>query len=168
MTYKELLIEARRRAAGFSDSLTELGDPGTAMTSSAAFANAQSAQGLSAEHDRAAVAYRERLAEDTGQDVDELLDDSLADLAAAWEQAGPWTAALDDLTELTELLSTATHLEHEIRHPSVDIDPSDGTGIEDAIEATGVTDADFATAADADPDVEVPIERVVPDLGLEA
>lgn len=150
--YKKLLLDIRRRTAGFSDSLTQLGEPGTAMASAAAFASAQTAEGLSDQHQQAATAYRARLVEDTDLDIDE----NLADLAAAWEEAGPWTAALEDLAGLTEHLSVATHLEQELGvladEPEADI--NSGSAIDDAINATGVTSMGSYVAAVIDPDLD--------------
>ncbi|MFF0532904.1 hypothetical protein ACFYT3_31600 [Nocardia amikacinitolerans] len=166
--YKQLLIEIRRRAAGFSDSLTDLGDSGAGMASAAAFANAQGAQDLSDQHAHAAAAYRERLAEDTDVDVDELLEHDLADLAAAWEEAGPWTGALYDVVGLTEQLSYATHLDHELDDVAAEaevaeaeIEVLDGEIVEEAVKATGVTDVDYRLVIDA----EIVLDPVEPELG---
>ncbi|MET8779009.1 hypothetical protein ABZV58_28735 [Nocardia sp. NPDC004654] len=161
--YKQLLIEIRRRAAGFSDSLTDLGDSGAGMASAAAFASAQAAERLSDQHAQAAAAYRERLAEDTDLDVDELLEHDLAELAAAFEEAGPWTGSLDDLAGLTEELSYATHLEHDLGDVAAEaeVEVLDGEVVEEAVKATGVTDVDYRLVIDA----EIVIDPVEPELG---
>ncbi|MFE9324162.1 hypothetical protein ACIHDR_11695 [Nocardia sp. NPDC052278] len=72
--YKNLLIESRRRAAGFSDTLTAHGDSGEAMASAAAFASAKGAEGLSEELDDEFDAYAERFVEDTGSDYSDIID----------------------------------------------------------------------------------------------
>ncbi|WP_068056375.1 hypothetical protein [Nocardia xishanensis] len=170
--YKQLLIDIRRRAAGFADSLTEHGDAGAAMGSAAAFANAQTAEGLSDKHQQAAAAYRARLAEDAGMDVDDF--EALADLAAAWEQAGPWQGALDDVAGLTEQLSFATQLEHDTGDVVVDAEvldagARDGSLIETAIETAGLTGVDYDAVIDVDIEldpVEIPLGPV-PETGVE-
>ncbi|WP_067837287.1 hypothetical protein [Nocardia lijiangensis] len=170
--YKKLLIDIQRRAAGFSDSLTDLGDSGTAMASAAAFANAESAEGLSDQHQQAAAAYRARLAEDAGLDVDDF--EALADLAAAWEQAGPWMGALDDVAGLIEQLGFATQLEHEtgdvvVEAEVVDTGALDGSLTEAAVEAAGLTGVDYDAVIDVDIEsdsVEIPLGPVT-DVGVE-
>ncbi len=170
--YKQLLIDIRRRAAGFADSLTEQGDAGAAMGSAAAFANAQTAEGLSDQHQQDAAAYRARLAEDAGLDVDDF--EALADLAAEWEQAGPWRGALDDVAGLTEQLSFATQLEHDTGDVVVDAEvldtgALDGSRIEAAVEAAGLTGVDYDAVIDVDIEfdpVEIPLGPV-PDAGVE-
>lgn len=72
--YKELLIESRRRAAGFSDTLSAHGESGEAMASAAAFAAAKSAEGLSEELDDEFDAYAERFVEDSGSDYTDIID----------------------------------------------------------------------------------------------
>ncbi|MEU2258111.1 hypothetical protein ABZ540_33615 [Nocardia xishanensis] len=171
--YKKLLIDIRRRAAGFSDSLTNHGDVGAAMGSAAAFASAHSAEGLSDQHQQAAAAYRERLAEDTGLDVEDF--DALADLAAAWEEAGPWRVVLDDVAELTEQLSFATQLERETGGGAVEAEVveaevvPDGSLIEAAVEAAGLGGMDYDAVIDVDVEID-PVESPlgpVPDSGVE-
>ncbi|MET7772080.1 hypothetical protein [Nocardia sp. NPDC005366] len=73
--YKKLLIDIRRRAAGFTDTLTGQGVDGQAAASTAAFAAADANRDLSEEHDADADAFAGRFAEDTGLDFtdDEIL-----------------------------------------------------------------------------------------------
>ncbi|MEV0027914.1 hypothetical protein [Nocardia sp. NPDC050793] len=168
--YKKLLIDIRRRAAGFADSLSEQGDAGAAMGSAAAFANAHSAEGLSDQHRQAAAAYEARLAEDTDLDIDDVLDHGLADLAADWEQAGPWRGALDDVAGLTEWLSVATQVEHETGGGVVEAEVVvDGSGVEAAVEAAGLAGVDYGAVIDVDVEidpVEIPLGPV-PEAGVE-
>ncbi|WP_280312026.1 hypothetical protein [Nocardia abscessus] len=77
--YKNLLIDIRRRAAGFSDTLSAHGDTGQAMASAAAFAAAKGAEGLSEQHADEADAYAERFTEDTGSDPSSVIDAALVD-----------------------------------------------------------------------------------------
>ncbi|MGW4370345.1 hypothetical protein ACWEKT_32340 [Nocardia takedensis] len=105
--YKQLLIDARRRAAGFVDSLSEHGPAGAAGESAAAFAAAEaervssqaaadaavSADAKTAADARAAAAraaaaraaadaYAQRFAEDVGRAFDEVFGDLAAPQAA--------------------------------------------------------------------------------------
>ncbi|MFI9410069.1 hypothetical protein [Nocardia gamkensis] len=77
--YKKLLIDIRRRAAGFSDTLSAHGDTGEAMASAAAFAAAKGAEGLSQQHADESDAYAERFTEDTGSDPSIVIDAALVD-----------------------------------------------------------------------------------------
>jgi hypothetical protein len=190
--YKKLLIGIRRRAAGFSDTLTAHGESGEAKASAAAFAAAKGAEGLSEQHERDADAYAERFAEDTGTDYTEVVDATLVgdagsgeiidatlveefgdfdDLdAGLGEQAGPWVA-IEDIVGLTEELSFATHLAHEFGDLSgdADIEPEQGAVIGETIEATGATGDGLTEAMDVDLDAEpfaVPLS-LAPDPGIE-
>ncbi|WP_040703656.1 MULTISPECIES: hypothetical protein [Nocardia] len=77
--YKRLLIDIRRRAAGFTDTLTNQGSEGQAEASTAAFAAADANRDLSDEHDADADAFAQRFAEDTGH---EFTDDGVFTAAA--------------------------------------------------------------------------------------
>ncbi|WP_433709700.1 hypothetical protein ACQP2U_24885 [Nocardia sp. CA-084685] len=186
--YKELLIEIRRRAAGFSDTLTAQGESGEAKASAAAFAAAKGAKGLSDQHDRDADAFDERFVEDTGADYTEVVDATLvADIGTESEiieatvvddfsgfddlDAGAWEHAIsvgiEDVVALTEELSFATHLTHEFADLSGDegIEPDEGSVISEAIDATGATGEGITEAMDFDLDAEPP--SAAPDLGIE-
>ncbi|MEV6338745.1 hypothetical protein AB0M12_28985 [Nocardia vinacea] len=193
LEYKELLIEIRRRAAGFSDTLTAQGDSGEAKASAAAFATAKAAEGLSEQHQRDADAYDERFAEDTGSNYTEFVEatyvedtgtdseiidativegfDDFDDFdAGVGEQARSWVG-IDDIVALTEELSFATHLAHEFGDLSgdADIEREQGAAIGEAIDATAAS-GDFLTEAmDVDLDAEplsVPLS-LAPDPGIE-
>lgn len=140
--YKQLLIAIRKRAAGFGETLSELGDTGDTMTSIAAFAGAQASADVSEPRARDAESYTERLFDDSGYPSNEVLEMDVTGVAATWEPSGPWTAALDELVELTEYLTAANYLGPDIGN---DIDVSDpeatGSVIADAISATEDTSA---------------------------
>ncbi|WP_249645232.1 hypothetical protein [Nocardia sputi] len=93
--YKNMLIDIRRRAAGFSDTLSAHGDTGEAMSSAAAFAAAKGAEGLSHQHADEADAYAERFTEDTGSDPSSVIDATLVDdIDPTFGAAAPESAAL--------------------------------------------------------------------------
>ncbi|WP_280503277.1 hypothetical protein [Nocardia farcinica] len=81
--YKQLLIEIRRRAAGFTETLSNEGEVGEAGASAAAFAAADAERDLSADHARTADAYEQRFAEDTGHTAAEIIDAVVVDSAEA-------------------------------------------------------------------------------------
>ncbi|WP_329410765.1 hypothetical protein OG563_00320 [Nocardia vinacea] len=175
---KKLLIKIRRRAAGFSDTLTAHGESGEAKASAAAFAAAKAAEGLSDQHERDADAYDERFAEDTGTDYTEVVDASLvADTgtdgdiidATIVEDFGDFddfdvgvgeqarsSVGIEDIVGLTEELSFATHLAHEFADLPGDADsePEQGAVIGEAIDATGATSEGLTEAMDVDLDAE--------------
>ncbi|MFD4351552.1 hypothetical protein ACFWPX_03285 [Nocardia sp. NPDC058518] len=150
--YKTLLIEIRRRAAGFTETLhhTE-SDTGRGMAAAAQFAAADATADLSPEHQTDADAYRERFAADTGLNPEDLLD---ADQHAHVADGRP--PGLDDAAGLAEDLTTAAHLAHEfgagigaLEHRAdpdnviVDAEVLDtGEGIGTAVAATAVHDID--------------------------
>ncbi|MFD5179425.1 hypothetical protein ACFWM1_26700 [Nocardia sp. NPDC058379] len=150
--YKKLLIEIRRRAAGFTETLYRSDEPtGAGQASAAQFAAADATRDLSPEAEAAAQAYRERLVEDTGLDVEDLFTGS--DRA---EMADGWSHGLEDVAGLAEDLTIAAHLHHESglgvddldRGPQPDLEVIDaevveaGEWIESAVAATAVHDVD--------------------------
>ncbi|MEU3010119.1 hypothetical protein [Nocardia asteroides] len=154
--YKELLIDIRRRAAGFTETLHRSDEPtGAAKASAAQFAAADATRDLSPEAEAAAQAYRDRLIEDTGLDVEDLFTDS--DRA---EMADSWSHGLSDVAGLAEDLTIAAHLHHEsslgvddLEYGNVrDLEVIDaevveaGEWIESAVAATAVHDLDPAMA----------------------
>ncbi|MFI8974169.1 hypothetical protein ACIGO9_14880 [Nocardia asteroides] len=184
--YKELLINIRRRAAGFTETLYESGEPaGSAQASAAQFAAAEATRDFSPEAEAAAQAYRERLVEDTGFDVEDLFTDSdRADLADGWSQG------LEDVAGFAEDLTIAAHLHHESGLDIDDLERGDepdtgvidvevvevGEWIESAVSATGVHDVDPAMEdpglidggqqrADRAPGTEIDVWRGEPGLG---
>lgn len=154
--YKKLLIDVRRRAAGFTDTLHHSDQStGRGQASAAQFAAAEATRNLSPEAEAAAEAYRERFVEDTGLDPENLFTDG--DRA---EVADGWSQGLEDVAGLAEDLTIAAHLHHEFGLSTVDIerdsDPNldivdaevleAGEWIEATVSATGVHDVDPASA----------------------
>ncbi|SUE28928.1 Uncharacterised protein [Nocardia farcinica] len=192
--YKTLLIDIRRRAAGFTDTLREHGPTGEAMASSAAFAAAEAAADLSAEHADAATAYAERFTEDSGQDPGDIIDATGAASAGAaggaaieivdaevvegFDDSPTPTAprptasvAIEDVAALAEELSITTHLAHEIGEPSAAPDAAADLGavISDAVDATGITEAGVTEVMDLGGEAETtPISTgPTPSVGAE-
>ncbi|MEU6190810.1 hypothetical protein [Nocardia sp. NPDC047038] len=141
--YKQLLIGIRKRAAGFTDTLTGQGTDGEAAASTAAFAAADANRDLSEEHERDADAYDQRFAEDTGHNVTEVIDapslpaadaDAVIDVeffdiepdqpggddfgvtdpTASTEPEYPGSVAPDAWQRLTEDLTAETRLAHAV------------------------------------------------------
>ncbi|MFD4407572.1 hypothetical protein ACFWPH_32885 [Nocardia sp. NPDC058499] len=190
--YKKLLIDIRRRAAGFTDSLTAAGDTGSAAASAAGFAAATGAAGLSDLHAGHVHAYQRRFAEDTGLDPSDLPngtgvsegvvmdaepdDLDITDVEMAGVDTGPVGAGrvvgdvgLDDVFALTEELTAATYLEHL----AADLDSASLTGestsIDDALDAAGLSDLS-AEDLEFDSGPEPPVRpgtAPVPDVGPE-
>ncbi|WP_433620918.1 hypothetical protein [Nocardia sp. CA-120079] len=167
--YKELLIESRRRAAGFSDTLSAHGETGEAMASAAAFAAAKSAEGLSEELDDEFDAYAERFVEDTGSDYTDIIDaDIIEDFddhdATAHARSRSSSVAVEDIAGLTEELSFATHLTHEFADLGGDPDPDPDAGsvIADAVDAAGLTSETLADDMDFGPEEDPPMTHVSP------
>lgn len=153
--YRQLLIEIRRRAAGFTETLHQSDErTGSGKASAAQFAAAEATRDLSPEAEAAAQAYRERLVADTGLDIEDLFADS--DRA---EVADGWSQGLEDVAGLAEDLTIAAHLRHESglgvddleRDPTsgpevIDVEVVEaGEWIEAAVSATGVHDVDPTT-----------------------
>ncbi|WP_109527691.1 MULTISPECIES: hypothetical protein [Nocardia] len=95
--YKQLLIDIRRRAAGFSDTLTSSGSVGDAAASTAAFAAANASEGLSDEHAADAAAYERRFHTDTGRDYRDIVDATLEDPDPGTNSTTPTPGAELDL-----------------------------------------------------------------------
>ncbi|MGQ4618989.1 hypothetical protein [Nocardia sp. R7R-8] len=168
VTYKELLIDIRRRAAGFSDTLTAHGDTGQAAASAAAFAAAKSAERLSPQNAAESDAYSERFAADTGNDYNHVVDATVVDVHHVedsgarvydphlvdtstgedvddlYPTAGAgWTSsvAIEDVIGLTEELALATHLSRQLAGLDGEVADSgvdEGSMISDAVEAAGL------------------------------
>lgn len=77
--YKKLLIDIRRRAAGFTETLSGEGQSGEAAASAAAFAAAEAERDLSEDHARDADAYEQRFTEDTGRTATDVIDAVVVD-----------------------------------------------------------------------------------------
>ncbi|MGW5217382.1 hypothetical protein ACWEQA_05900 [Nocardia sp. NPDC004085] len=200
--YKQLLIDIRRRAAGFSDTLSAHGDTGEAMASAAAFAAAKSAEDLSPQHADEAEAFAERFTEDTGSDPSTIIDAALVeDIDPAQGSAHPMPplaiesgpsiidatlvdidspsseahqspqVAIEDVIGLTEELSLATHLTHEFADlvGEPDAMSDEGSVIDDAVDAAGLTGNSSTPAMDFEIETELSTAAMsrTPDLGRE-
>ncbi|WP_067473525.1 hypothetical protein [Nocardia amamiensis] len=172
--YKQLLIDIRRRSAGFSDTLTSHGESGEAMASAAAFAAAKGAEGLSEQREDDFDAYAERFVEDTGSDYTDIIDADIIDDfddpdVTVEPRSRSSSVSIEDVVGLTEELSFATHLAHEFADLAggPDSDPAEGAVIGDAVDAAGLTGDGVAEAMDSEPDIDPSSVHVasVPDLG---
>ncbi|WP_158682422.1 hypothetical protein [Nocardia cyriacigeorgica] len=147
--YKKLLIEIRRRAAGFSDTLSDNGQTGAAATATAAFAAAQASSDLSDAHRAAADAYAERVADDTGLDVGALIDEAFPTEPPKQTPTMSGTELLDRLNALTDQLTMALHLRQTVAEPAHEPAPKSEGLVIDA-EIVEIADADTADADPAD------------------
>lgn len=128
--YKKLLIDIRRRAAGFTDTLSGEDDIGQSGTSAAAFAAADAERDLSEDHAVDADAFEQRFAEDTGYAFSDVIDvetvdfdfdgdpDTTGDSGSEGEPneitepAYPHHVSLDAVRGLAEELTTEIHFAH--------------------------------------------------------
>ncbi|VFA96274.1 hypothetical protein [Nocardia cyriacigeorgica] len=164
--HKNLLIKIRRRAAGFSDTLTSAGPAGEAMASAAAFATAQAASDLSDTHRDAAAAFTERFAEDTGLDPGALIDDTASD-SPHWEPNAAGAELLDNLTGLTEELSMAAHLDQGAAATNP-VPTAPGQVIDAVIAAAGADQDSVDPDPDpvADPDLDLAAEAAASPVSM--
>ncbi len=154
---KELMIEIRRRAAGFTDTLHHSDErTGAAKAAAAQFAAADAARDLSPDAEAARRAYEERFTDDTGLDPEDFFTDNAAN------QPGRRPRGVDDVGGLAADLAMDAHLHHEFGYLAGYLAPTtapaaeaiidaeiveDGEWIEAAVSATAVHDVD-STAAD--------------------
>ncbi|WP_416566098.1 hypothetical protein [Nocardia testacea] len=149
--YKQLLIDIRRRAAGFTETLTEQTGPGAAVTASsaAAFAVADASAEMSTRQARDSEAFHGRFVEDTGVDAREFIRRASSTTATGTKQS---RVSLREIAGLTAELSFATHL---MPMGLIDRDPEPeyrwGERIEAAV-ADAALDAsiEYTTAIDDD------------------
>ncbi|MFF0496397.1 hypothetical protein ACFYU5_08345 [Nocardia aobensis] len=154
--YQKLLIEARKRALGLTETLTDT-DPRNARAhaASAGRAAAEATADLSDDHRTAADAWAERYSEDTGNDPRTTLADARAEAAALDD-------AVDELHNQTSALSAEYTLlsygEAQMRTFDAEsgrddgiydeeLEVLDGEVIDVAVEVTGVT-GDLDTGVD--------------------
>ncbi|WP_157171954.1 hypothetical protein [Nocardia higoensis] len=156
--YKKLLIDIRRRAAGFTETLSGEGHVGEAAASAAAFAAADAERDLSADHARAADAYEQRFAEDTGRTATDVIDAVVDSADATPEGAEVIDAETVDIDFGDDLDTTADHGLDEERdevaepeYPPVSLDAIRGL----AEELTAEIHLTHAAAAILEPDTEV-------------
>ncbi|MEV0688278.1 hypothetical protein AB0I35_30915 [Nocardia sp. NPDC050378] len=153
---KELMIEIRRRAAGFTDSLHYSDErTGAAKAATAQFSAADATRDLSPDAEAASRAYEERFINDTGLDPDGFISDARARASDNGRQN------LDDMAGLAADLTINAHLDHEFAHLASYLAPTtgpdaeqqiidaeiveDGEWIETAVSATAVHDIDHTT-----------------------
>jgi hypothetical protein len=176
--YQKLLIDARKRALGLTETLTDT-DPGTARAhaASAGWAAAEATADLSDEHRVAADAWAERYGEDTGNDPHTTLAVARADAEALDD-------AVDELhTQMSALSAEYTltsYGEAQVRDfdaatssradagSGEDLDVLDGEVISVAVETAGVT-GDLDMAVDFTPPVLPPVQALeaAPSPGIE-
>ncbi|MGF6885948.1 hypothetical protein ABIA39_007539 [Nocardia sp. GAS34] len=143
--YKKLLIDARRRSAGFTETLAEYGqDTYNTTTSVAAWASAQSAADLSDEHRTHADAYADRYAEDTGNDPREVIDAVVVPLDEFGSTGeSDWSPMVFEAADgLAHELAYGIYGEylHEFSDPGIDEGRTEtGTQISDAVDAVSVS-----------------------------
>jgi len=173
--YQKLLIEARKRALGLTETLTDT-DPGAARAhaASAGWAAAEATADLSDEHRAHADAWAERYGEDTGTDPSSTLADARAE-----------AAALDDAVDELHTQMSALSVEYTLasygksqlrdmnphsatdrnRWPDADsgeqFEVLDGEVIDVAVEVTGVP-GDLDMGVDFAPPVLPPVKALGP------
>ncbi|MBF6331817.1 hypothetical protein [Nocardia transvalensis] len=144
--YKKLLIDGRRRAMGFTETLADISDPGlaSAATSAAAWAAARSTADLSDDHQTYSDAYSERYAEDTGEDPTELIGTSVDEHHQYdYDTENSWPASMSEaMAGVAEELTFDIYA-GQLHDPDNDSEPViwDGTEMGAAIEAAGLTGA---------------------------
>lgn len=168
--YKKLLIDIRRRAAGFTETLSGDGDIGQSGASAAAFAAADAERDLSEDHAYDADAYERRFAEDTGRAFADVIDaetvdidfdaatdgrlDAESDVDA--EPEYPLHVSLDAVRGLAEELTAEIHIAYMAAAlVDPDPDPTPAEAIDDAMGAAlgdGIGESPQAVgASDLDP-----------------
>ncbi|UGT54990.1 hypothetical protein [Nocardia asteroides] len=149
---KELMIDIRRRAAGFTDTLHHTDErTGAAKTAAAQFAAADATRDLSPDAKAASRAYEERFIHDTGLDPEGFFTNNTAN------QPGRRPRGVDDMGGLAADLTMDAHLHHEFGYLASYLAPTsdpaaeaifdaeiveDGEWIEAAVSATAVHDVD--------------------------
>ncbi|NKY87558.1 hypothetical protein [Nocardia veterana] len=169
--YQKLLIEARKRALGLTETLTDT-DPGNARahTASAGWAAAEATADLSDDHRAHTEAWAERYGEDTGNDPRTAVADARAEAEAL-------DGAADELDNKVSALSVeytlASYGEAQMRAfgaadspaPAPDsgdeLEVLDGEVINMVVEATGVT-GDLDMGVDFAPPVLPPVKALGP------
>ncbi|MCC3311367.1 hypothetical protein [Nocardia africana] len=146
--YQQLLIEARKRALGLTETLTDT-DPGTvrAHAASAGWAAAEATADLSDDHRAHADAWAERYGEDTGNDPRTTLADARAEAAALDDAVDELHNHMNTLGAEYTLLSYGEAQMRTFDAESGRDDGSsgealevlDGEVIDVAVEVTGVT-----------------------------
>ncbi|MFD3706158.1 hypothetical protein ACFWUP_23715 [Nocardia sp. NPDC058658] len=167
--YKKLLIEIRRRAAGFSESLhlDDDSDAARTMSSAARFAAADATSGLSTEHAATADAYRERFAADTGTTAHSMVGEVPGPVVSDGMPTSP-----DSLGGIVEALTTESHHRAPFDPPMHaghfdQLGPA-GHVLDDAVAATGTSEFDPLNPDGVDPTPNSPSgPGVSSDLGVD-
>ncbi|WP_405135464.1 hypothetical protein [Nocardia sp. NBC_01388] len=154
--YKQLLIEIRRRAAGFTETLNgQDRDQSAGMHAAAAYAAAHSTADLSEQHQSNADAFTERLTEDTDLTVDDLLDTDAAPSLPGSDMTPAVSRAVTGLAEELNFYIVVNH--HAQQNTSTPESPSiDGTMIEAAIAAADIIDVEIIDGYGDDTDLGSP------------
>lgn len=127
---KELMIEIRRRAAGFTDTLHHSDErTGAGQAAAAQFAAADATRDLSPDAEAAARAYEERLIDDTGLDPEGFFSDNGADLFDRGSQG------LDGMVGLASDLTIDAHLHHEFGYLADYLDRTADPAVETIVDA---------------------------------
>ncbi|MFE2999739.1 hypothetical protein ACFXG4_32660 [Nocardia sp. NPDC059246] len=140
--YKTLLIDIRRRAAGFTETLnSQAPDQAAGMRSAAAYAAAHSTADLSETHKSHADAFDERFAEDTGMSASDLSDPGPQDLGPhPGKDLAVWQATRG-LTEEMNFWIVVDHAAHSDTGTAA-TEAVDGSVIDAAIDLADVIDAE--------------------------
>ncbi|WP_194817937.1 hypothetical protein [Nocardia sp. XZ_19_385] len=173
--YKKLLIEIRRRAAGFADDLSSSGRADAeAMKAAAGFASAHYTSNLSDAHAAHVDAYRERFDADTGPDAEDFLDDLKADFAVPRQPkaAGPEIIDAEIVGELPHRPEPAALL--DVIDAEIVDDPSAARAVNTTAALAkelimlGHAEHDAATLSDpaAAPDLGTEIGEAIQSAGL--
>lgn len=171
--YQKLLIEARKRALGLTETLTDT-DPGNARTHAAraGWAAAEATADMSDDHRTAADAWAERYGEDTGNDPRATLSEARAEAAALDDAVDELHNQMSALSAEYTLVSYGESQLRDInshsaadaaRRPDADsgeeLEVLDGEVIDVAVEVTGVT-GDLDMGVDFAPPVLPPVKAL--------
>ncbi|MEV0853798.1 hypothetical protein [Nocardia fluminea] len=139
---KELMIEIRRRAAGFTDTLHHSdARTGAGQAAAAQFAAADATRDLSSDAEAAAQAYEERFIDDTGLDPDGFFSDNGADLSDRGQQD------VRDVAGLASDLTIDAHLHHEFGYLADHLDRAADPAVETIVDAEIVEAGEWIQAA---------------------
>lgn len=140
--YKTLLLDIRRRAAGFTETLnSQAPDQAAGMRSAAAYAAAHGTADLSDTHQSHADAFDERLAEDTGMSAADILDTGPEDLGPRpGKNLAVWQATRG-LTEEINFWIVVDHAAHSETGTAA-TEALDSSAIDAAIDLADVIDAE--------------------------
>ncbi|MCM6774427.1 hypothetical protein NDR87_14185 [Nocardia sp. CDC159] len=173
--YKKLLIDGRRRAMGFTETLVDTPSPESA-TAAAAWAAARNTADLSDDHQQYCDAYTERYSEDTGENPADLIEAApedyqwVDDSEAGTDSDGSATT-LQAMAGVAEELTFSTYAEHLHTEDLFDAGDNesaarDGAELHTAVEAAGL-DGAVADTFDTSPAPEAQIPGTDLDTEIE-